>query len=116
MTIEPDDSASREQRLHEILHSFLQAVDAGQAPNQQEFVRQHPEFAAELEAFFDDQEKLDQFAQSMRLETSPAGAGGVSRLSRDIDADQIQAQGADAPRSEPSDAEAPTLAPGESAP
>src|SRR5437870_1824308 len=98
MTIEPDDSASREQRLHEILHSFLQAVDAGQAPDRQEFVRQHPEFAAELEAFFDDQEKLDQFAQSMRLESSSPGAGGVSPLSP----------------TNPFDT--PTLSPGESAP
>lgn len=80
MSREREDSDSREQRLHEILHSYLQAVDGGQAPDQEEFVRQHPELAEELRAFFADQKKLDELAQGMRLEaassSSAPGAGG----------------------------------------
>jgi serine/threonine protein kinase len=103
MVAEHEDSGPREQRLHEILHAYLQAVDAGQNPDPQELMRQHPEFDAELAAFFDDQEKLDQFAQSMRLETSvrPAGARPP---------DSVVARSPDHATSE---AEAATLAPGE---
>jgi WD40 repeat protein/tRNA A-37 threonylcarbamoyl transferase component Bud32 len=100
MSREREDSDSREQRLHEILHSYLQAVDGGQAPDQEEFVRQHPELAEELRAFFADQKKLDELAQSMGQESSAVvpRAGGISPLS-------------------PSDsAAAPTLPPRESAP
>ena len=67
-----DNSDLREQRLHAVLHSYLQAVDAGQAPDPQEIVRQHPDLAAELEAFFRDQSKLNQLAAA-------PGSGSESR-------------------------------------
>jgi WD40 repeat protein len=66
MTVAPEDSAHREQRLHEVLHAYLQAVDAGQAPDQQQILRQHPDLADGLAEFFTDQEKLDQLAHSLR--------------------------------------------------
>jgi serine/threonine protein kinase len=66
MSTEPDDSTGREEQLNQILHSYLQAVDAGKAPNQQDLVRQQPEFATELEAFFADQEKLEGVALLMK--------------------------------------------------
>jgi WD40 repeat protein len=105
MAAEDHESASREQKLHEILHAYLQAVDAGQAPDRQELMRQHPELASELAAFFADQEKLGQLAQSMRLETSvpPVGARPP---------DSVVARSPDRATSE---AEAATLAPGEQA-
>src|SRR5262249_43073669 len=59
-------SDSREQRLQEILHAYLQAVDAGQVPDQEAILRQHPDLADELRAFFADQNKLNQLAQEMR--------------------------------------------------
>lgn len=52
MTGEPSD---REQRLDAILAAYLEAADAGQAPDGAQLLRQHPEFAAELAAFFADQ-------------------------------------------------------------
>jgi WD40 repeat protein len=70
MTADPDDSAGREKRLEEILHAYLQAADAGEAPDQQEVLRQHPDLASELAAFFADQEQLARLARSL-----PAAAG-----------------------------------------
>src|SRR5262245_50383228 len=65
METEHPDFGSSEQRLQEILHSYLQAIDAGKAPDQEEIVRQHPDLADELRAFFADQKKLDLLAKSM---------------------------------------------------
>ncbi len=56
---------SREQQLEAILHSYLQAVDAGQNPDRAELVRRHPDVADELRAFFADQAKLDRMAQAL---------------------------------------------------
>jgi serine/threonine protein kinase len=66
MGSERDDSALHEQRLHEILHSYLQAVDAGRAPSRDLFVRDHPELETELIAFFADQDRLERLAEPMR--------------------------------------------------
>src|SRR5262249_41176991 len=82
-------SAERDESLNAVLHSYLQAVDAGQSPARNDLLRRHPAFAAELVAFFAEQDRLDQLAQSMR--------------------------GADA-AAEPAAEGAPTLAPGQTAP
>ena len=42
---------SRERQLESILHAYLQAVDAGQVPDQGELLSQHPEFVEELREF-----------------------------------------------------------------
>ncbi len=69
------DSDPQDPRLEEILHDYLRAVDAGRAPDQGELLRRHPEFAAELHAFFADQERADRLAHAMRQEQpgSPLG-------------------------------------------
>jgi serine/threonine-protein kinase len=58
------DSA-RDRQLEAILHSLLQAVDAGRAPDRDALLRQHPEFASELAAFLADQDKVAQLARDM---------------------------------------------------
>ena len=57
---------SREQQLEAILHSYLQAVDAGQNPDREELLRRHPEVTDELRAFFADQAKLDRMALALK--------------------------------------------------
>src|SRR5579871_2225679 len=70
-----DDSA-RDRRLEEILHRYLQAVDAGQPPDRDTLRRQHPEFASELTAFFADQDALAGLARSMAEPMAPTLAPG----------------------------------------
>jgi WD40 repeat protein len=78
------DSA-RDRLLEAVLHGYLQAVDAGQAPDREALLRQHPDLAAELAAFFANQDEVDRLARGM--------AGPIAAV--------------------PPAVEAPTLAPGE---
>jgi WD40 repeat protein/tRNA A-37 threonylcarbamoyl transferase component Bud32 len=71
-----DDSA-RDQQLEAILHSYLQAVDAGQAPDRDALLRQHPEFASELAAFFAGQDEVAQLAQGMTGVEAPIPPPGT---------------------------------------
>jgi hypothetical protein len=74
MTSERQGEANWEQRLQEILHAYLEAVDAGRAPDRPALLREHPELAAELQAFFADQDRIAQIAQEMRAAEPPASA------------------------------------------
>jgi tRNA A-37 threonylcarbamoyl transferase component Bud32 len=65
------DSA-RDRQLEAILHTYLQAVDAGQAPNRDVLLRQHPDFASELAAFFANQEEVALLARGMADAVAPA--------------------------------------------
>jgi WD40 repeat protein len=83
----PEDSA-RDRRLEEVLHGYLQAVDAGRPPDREALLQQHPDLAPELAAFFADQDEVARMAQDTAGPVAPAARG----------------------------AEAPTVAPGEVAP
>jgi hypothetical protein len=66
-----DDSA-RDRRLEEVLHGYLQAVDAGRPPDRDALLREHPEFATELAAFFANQDEVAHLAQDMAGPVAPA--------------------------------------------
>jgi hypothetical protein len=59
------DNSARDRQLEAILYTYLQAVDAGQAPDRDAFLRQHPGFASELASFFAEQDEEAEMAQSM---------------------------------------------------
>jgi WD40 repeat protein/tRNA A-37 threonylcarbamoyl transferase component Bud32 len=71
MVQESSGSTDHERQINEIISAYLVAVDAGQMPDRQEWLRRYPEFAAELEAFLADYEHVDRMAQPLRPATTP---------------------------------------------
>jgi WD40 repeat protein len=77
MNPEPDESA-RDRQLEEILHTYLRAVDAGQAPDRDALLQRHPHFASELAAFFANQEEVARLARAMAGPGAPAGGAAAA--------------------------------------
>ncbi len=67
-----------DQRLGEVLAAYLEAADAGWAPNADEFIRRYPDLGAELQAFFANQDHLTELAVPA-LDATPAPGGRGSR-------------------------------------
>jgi WD40 repeat protein len=87
-----NDLTTREQRLNEVIATYLTALQAGQVPNRAELLSRHPDLVTELMAFFADHDQLEQIADPMR----PASSEG--------------------PLAPAAAAEAPTRVPGETPP
>jgi WD40 repeat protein/serine/threonine protein kinase len=54
MAGESGPESQREQRLTKVIAAYMEATQAGRPPNRQEILKQHPELAGELHAFFRD--------------------------------------------------------------
>src|SRR4051812_28012042 len=63
MTHPSSDSDSRQQRFQQVLADYLQAAEAGRAPDRQALLAQHPDLADELRSFFANQEQFEQLAE-----------------------------------------------------
>ncbi len=65
MTAGSLDSAARDERVNEAIADYLDAVHAGQVPDEQEFLRQHTDVAADLRQFLANRKQFQQLADSL---------------------------------------------------
>jgi len=73
------EESLRQQRLQEVLAAYLEAVDAGQAPDRRQLMADHPELADELAGFWSAQDQLDRLAAPVHsaLQKAAVPAGGL---------------------------------------
>jgi len=86
MTQESSACGDRDWQVNEIVCAYLEAVDAGQTLDRQEWLGRYPEFAAELEAFLADYEHVDRLAEPLRPAVPPEGV--VSGVAETLGAGQ----------------------------
>jgi WD40 repeat protein/serine/threonine protein kinase len=69
------DTADRDGLLDEVLGDYFDALESGRAPGRAELLTRYPSLAAELEAFFADEDRLGRFAAPLR----PAARAALAR-------------------------------------
>jgi WD40 repeat protein len=72
VTDSADDAVERERRLDEVLAAYLEAAEAGRAPDREAFLAQHPDLTDELRAFLDDRERFAHAAGQLGPPPCPA--------------------------------------------
>lgn len=66
MSAETNDSSAREQRVDEAIAAYLEAVDAGQTPDSNDFIAQHRDIADDLEAFLANRDQFERLAEPLQ--------------------------------------------------
>jgi tetratricopeptide (TPR) repeat protein len=66
MAAEPLNSKASEQRLDDVVVAYLKSLEAGFTPDPEEWLRRHPELAAELREFFADQAEVRRWTAPLR--------------------------------------------------
>src|SRR5262245_31364234 len=78
---ELETMAERQERLERAIGSYLEAVDAGLAPDPGQWVDRHPDLQPELAAFLADRAHLDRLVGPLRLAVSGAERDAATRPS-----------------------------------
>jgi serine/threonine protein kinase len=76
MTTPHMPDSDREQHLNEILLAYVEALEAGQAPDRNQLLDGNPDFAAELSEFFASRDQLERLAAPLRPGRGWNGEGG----------------------------------------
>ncbi len=63
----PNDPTMSHDSLDAVIAAYMLAVEAGDVPNRQELLDQHPEHADALRAFFADFDRMDRVASPLRI-------------------------------------------------
>ena len=66
MNQETTGSDSGDDRLNQILAAYLEAEQSGQSADREQWLRRHPDIADELQAFFDDHDKMQALAEPVK--------------------------------------------------
>src|SRR6516164_9080046 len=74
MPAEPGNALEREQRLDEVIAAYTEAVEAGLQPDRREWLARYPDLAADLEAFFADEDQFASLVAPLRVSTPAPGA------------------------------------------
>jgi serine/threonine-protein kinase len=94
---EMPSSSKREQRLERVLADYLHAVEAGTAPDRAALLQQHPDLAADLDAFFRNRDAVERIAEPIKQQAQAlpqtsgesevpiAGVGSVIRYFGDYE-------------------------------
>jgi WD40 repeat protein len=64
----PADQPLEDRQLHEVIASYLQAVDSGKSPDRQELLRTHADIAEALKAFFADHDCMRRAAAPIQAD------------------------------------------------
>jgi hypothetical protein len=59
-------AADPDQVLGELVFEYLAALESGRPLDRQEVLKRHPQFTAELSAFFADQDRFNRIAEPLR--------------------------------------------------
>jgi serine/threonine protein kinase len=90
MTPESSEFSDRESELGAVICTCLKAVEAGEAVDPRELQARHPQFAAELAAFFAGRDRFERFVAPVR---AAVRGGSTATDSRDATADNQTAAG-----------------------
>src|SRR5689334_19289283 len=74
MTPAPPKLPERDERLGEILAAWIEAEERGETPDRADWLARHPAFAAELEEFLANRDRLLAEARSLCRELRRSGA------------------------------------------
>jgi serine/threonine-protein kinase len=75
MPVEQQNAPGSEQLLDEVVAAYMEAKEAGEAPDRGEWLARHPVIAAELAAFFGDEDQFDSLVAPLRTGTPRPGEG-----------------------------------------